>query len=68
MVKITGKNGKPLYGVAREAVLRKLDAESRKSQEKQEIMLLRLSDCLNNERAYCEKYPTVARCCTGNRM
>jgi len=31
MVKITGKNGKPLYGAAREAGLRKLDAESRKS-------------------------------------
>jgi hypothetical protein len=48
MVKITGKNGKPLYGAAREAVLRKLDAESRKSQEEQEIMLLGLSDRLNN--------------------
>ncbi len=68
MVKITGKNGKPLYGAAREAVLRKLDAKSRKSQEEQEIMLLGLSDRLNNERACCEKYPAVARCCTSNRM
>jgi hypothetical protein len=68
MVKITGKKGKPFYGAVREAVLRKLDAESWKSQEEQEIMLLGLSDRLNNERAYCEKYPAVAGCCTGNRM
>ena len=69
MVKIIGKNGKPLYGAAREAVVRKLDAaKSRKSQEEQEIMLLGLSDRLNNERACCEKYPAVARCCTSKRM
>ncbi len=36
---ITGKNGKPLYGAAREAVLRKLDAEFWQRQEEQEIML-----------------------------
>ena len=59
MVKITGKNGKPLYGAAREPVLRKLDAKSRKSQEEQEIMLLGLSDRLNNERAYCENIPLL---------
>ena len=51
-MKITGKNGKPLYGAAREAALRKLDAESWKRQEEQEIMLLGLSDRLNKlERA-----------------
>ncbi len=59
MVKITGKNGKPLYGAAREPVLRKLDAKSRKSQEEQEIMLLGLSDALTTSERAAKNIPLL---------
>lgn len=46
MVKITGKNGKPLYGAAREAVLRKQSRTNWHSDEEAAILFQSLDERL----------------------